>query len=77
MVTTSVETTQYICIYIQSASEDNGCRLFFYRIYEEYHINLCEYLMYGCCKSLIPSQGYDKIHIQSVYSVIGRKFNPG
>ena len=44
----------YIYIYtyvynIQSASEDSGCGLFFYRIYEEYHINLCECWMYGYC----------------------------
>ena len=30
----------YIYIYIQSASENTGCGLFIYRIYEEYHINL-------------------------------------
>ena len=40
----------YIYIYnIQSASKDSGCGLFFYRKYEEYHINLCECSMYGYC----------------------------
>ena len=34
---------------IQSASEDSGCGLFVYRIYQEYHINLCECSMYGYC----------------------------
>ena len=40
----------YIYIYIsniQSASEDSGCGLFLYRIYEEYHIKLCVCSMYG------------------------------
>ena len=40
----------YIYIYIsniQSASEDTGCGLFVYRIYEEYHINICECWVYG------------------------------
>ena len=32
----------YIYIYIRLASEDNGCRLFAYRMYEEFRINLCE-----------------------------------
>ena len=43
----------YICINreressnIQSAPEDSGCGLFAYRIYEEYHINLCERSMF-------------------------------
>ena len=34
---------------IQSASENNGCGLFVYRIYEEFHINLCECSTYGYC----------------------------
>ena len=34
---------------IHSASEDSGCGLLLYRIYEEYHINLSECSMYGCC----------------------------
>ena len=34
---------------IQSASEDSGCGLFLYRIYAEYHKNLCECSMYGYC----------------------------
>ena len=34
---------------IESASEDSGCGLFAYRIYEEYHINLCECSLYGYC----------------------------
>ena len=34
---------------ISSASEDNGCRLFVYRIYEVFHINLWECSMYGYC----------------------------
>ena len=34
---------------IQSASEDNGCGLFAYRINEEFHINLWECLMYANC----------------------------
>ena len=42
----------YICIYIyiidiQSASEDNGFGLLWYRIYEVFHINLCECSMHG------------------------------
>ena len=32
---------------IQSASEDDGCGLFMYRIQEGFHINLWECLMYG------------------------------
>ena len=56
---------------------DSGCGLFFYRIYEEYHINLCECSMYGYCQSLIHSLGYNKIHIQSVSSVIEWKLKPG
>ena len=27
----------------------SGCGLLIYRIYEEYHINLCECSMYGYC----------------------------
>ena len=34
---------------IQSISEDSGCELFVYRIYEEFHINLCVCSMYGYC----------------------------
>ena len=34
---------------IQSASEDSGCGLLAYRIYEEYHINLCECSLYVYC----------------------------
>ena len=42
----------YIYIYtyisnIQSSPEDSGCGFFAYRIFEGYHINLCECLMYG------------------------------
>ena len=36
-------------MYIQSASEDRGRGLFLHRIYEEYHINLCECSIYGYC----------------------------
>ena len=36
----------YIYIYNQSASEDSGCGLLAYGIYEEYHINLWEYSIY-------------------------------
>ena len=32
---------------IQSTSEDNGCGLFAYRIYEEFYISLWECSMYG------------------------------
>ena len=42
----------YIYIYIsnvQSASEGSGCGFFLYRIYEEYHKNLCDSSMYGYC----------------------------
>ena len=42
----------YIYIYIsniQSVSEDSGCGLFVYIIYEEYQINLCECSMNGYC----------------------------
>ena len=56
----------YIYIYIsniQSASEDSGCGLFLYRIYEEYHINLCERSMSSYCYIAIPVQVYNKIHI--------------
>ena len=42
-----------ICIYIyynlsniQSASESSGCGLYTYWIYEEFHVNLCDCLMY-------------------------------
>ena len=42
-------THNYIYIYIQSASEDNRCGLFTYRIYEELHINLWECSIYGYC----------------------------
>ena len=45
-------------IYIQSASEDSGYGLFTYRIYEEYHINLCECLMYGYCYKSFSFQVY-------------------
>ena len=51
----------YICIYInniQSVSEDSGCGLFMYRIYDKYHINLCECLMYGYCCISFSFQGY-------------------
>ena len=36
-------------LFIQSASENSGCGLFLFRIYEEYHINLYECSMYGYC----------------------------
>ena len=39
----------YIYIYINnipSASKDNGCGLFVYRIHEIFHINLCECSLY-------------------------------
>ena len=42
----------YVCVCvcdIQSATEDSGCELFFYRIYEEYHINLGGCSMYCYC----------------------------
>ena len=53
----------YIYIYIQSASEDSGCGLFAYRIYEEFHINLWECSMYGYCYIFFSIQVY--IHVQS------------
>ena len=34
---------------MQSASDDSGCGLFAYRIYEDFHINQWECSMYGCC----------------------------
>ena len=34
-------------IKIQSASRDNGCGLFAYRMYEGFYINLSECSMYG------------------------------
>ena len=45
---------KYMYIYkyisnIQSTSKDSGSGLFVYRIYEEFHINLWECSMYGCC----------------------------
>ena len=46
----------YICVYIyisssniQSASEESLCGFILYRIEEEYHINPCEWSMYGYC----------------------------
>ena len=53
----------YIYIYnIHSVSEDSGCGLFEYRIYEHifFHPGL-----------------YNKTHIHSVYSAIRRKLKPG
>ena len=47
---THTHTHTYIYIYmsnIQSPSKDNGWGLFAFKIYEEFHINLCECLMYG------------------------------
>ena len=64
----------YICN-IQSASEDSGCRLFLYRIYEDYHINMSARCM-AIVTSLIILQVYNKIHIQSIYSAIRRKLKP-
>ena len=49
--------TEYI-YNIQSASEDSGCGLFAYRIYEEYQINLCECSMYGYCYISFSFQVY-------------------
>ena len=62
LYTTNVNLYIYIYIYmcvcvcvcgcinnIQSASQDYGCGLFVYRIYEGFHINLREYSMYGYC----------------------------
>ena len=65
----------YIYIYFQSASEDNGCGLFVYRIYEAFHINLWEWSMYGYCYIFFFFFFglYNKTHIQSVYNVTGRK----
>ena len=51
----------YIYIYIrdiQSTSEDSGCGLFVYRIYEEYHINLSECSMHGYCYISFSFQVY-------------------
>ena len=42
---------------IKSASEDNACGLFAFRIYEEFHINLWECSMYGYCY-IFPIQLY-------------------
>ena len=69
----------YIYIYILSASGDNGCGLFVYRIYKGFHINLWECSMYGHCYTLSTwntcytlstfSCLYLKTHIQSVYKL--------
>ena len=70
----------YICehikyidyIYIsntQSASEDSGCGLFTYRIYEEFHINLWEFLMYGYCYIFFPSR-FTKQNSHTLYIYI-------
>ena len=51
----------YIYIYIstiQSASEDSGCGLFVYRIYDEYRINIWECSMYGYCYISFSFQVY-------------------
>ena len=46
-------TDIYIYIYyisnIQPASEDSGCGLFAYRLYEEFHVNLWECSIYANC----------------------------
>ena len=58
---TLIDIYIYIYIYIsniQSASKDSGCGLFMFRIYEEYHINLCECLMYGYCYISLSFQVY-------------------
>ena len=39
----------YIISNILSVSEDSGCWLFVYRIYEEFYVNLCECSIYGYC----------------------------
>ena len=48
----------YIYIYIQSASKESGCGLFVHRMYEEFHINLWECSMYGCCYIFFSIQVY-------------------
>ena len=48
----------YIYIYIQLVSEDSGCGLFVYKIYEEYYINLCECSMYSYCSITFSFQVY-------------------
>ena len=41
------DVTYKLFIYKSYIHEDNGCGLFTYRIYKEFHINLWECLMYG------------------------------
>ena len=64
---------------IQSGTEDNGCGLFEYRIFVEFHINLWECSMYNNCYAFLYSFSglYYKIHIQSIYNVARRKLKPG
>ena len=73
-----VKIKVYIYIYIsniQSASEDSGCGLFMYRIYEEYHMGV---LYVWLLLHIFFHQGlYNKTHIQSIYSAIRRKLKPG
>ena len=56
-------------------SKDYGRGLFVYRMYEKFHINLRECLMYGYY--VLLSGLYKKTHIQSVNNVTGRKLNHG
>ena len=51
--------------HIQSASEDSGCGLFLYRIYEEYHINLSlsVYIYIYSSNSGFPCDTHTQIHI--------------
>ena len=38
-----------LCVSVQSVPEYNGCGLFVYRIYEEFHINLWVCSMFRFC----------------------------
>ena len=60
-----------------SAFEGTGCGLFAYKIYEEFHINQWECLMYGYYY-IFPYVGlYNKTYIWRVYNAIRRKLKPG
>ena len=58
-----------IYIYTQSASEDSGCGLFAYTVYEEFHINLWECSMNGYCYLFFPIQVYITKLTYSAYTV--------